>query len=47
MLGQQTLSGFLGLKVDIDRVYQDNLKKEGFRKFNTILINTGDKLTRE
>ena len=35
------------MKVDIDRVYQDNLKKEGFRKFNTILINTGDKLTRE
>ena len=45
MLGQQSLVSFMGLKLDIDSVYQDNMKKAGFRKYGCVLINTGDKLT--
>ena len=45
-MGQQSLSGFLGLHVDIDRVHQDNLKKSGKRKAG-FLVNEGDKLTKE
>jgi hypothetical protein len=37
----------MGLHLDIDQVLADNLKKEGSRKWNKILVNIGDKLTRE
>ena len=29
LLGQQSLAEFMGLHVHLDRVYQDNLKKQG------------------
>ena len=35
----------MGLRVDIDQIYRDNSLKDGLRKFNQILINTGDKMT--
>ena len=35
----------MSLKVDIDQIYRDNSLKDGLRKFNQILINTGDKMT--
>ncbi len=35
----------MGLHLDIDRIYQDNLKKTGVRKYHGVLINEGDKLT--
>lgn len=35
----------MGLKVDVDQIYRDNALKEGLRKYNQILINTGDKMT--
>lgn len=46
-MGQQSLAGFMGLHVDIDAVSADNAKKEGVRKYGTVLINMGDKLTKE
>lgn len=39
------MAGFLGLHVDIDKVFVDNMKKQGLRKYGTVLINEGDKLT--
>ena len=45
MMGQQSLSGFLGLHVDIDEVFADNQRKQGVRKYGCVLINQGDKLT--
>ena len=47
IMGQQSLGGFLGLHVDIDRVSEDNAKIKGTRKYGTVLINMGDKLTPE
>ena len=44
---QQSMSGFLGLHVDLDLVGKDNAKKPGLRKYGSVLINTGDKLTKE
>ena len=46
-MGMQSLAGFLGLHVDIDRVFADNMKKTGFRKYGCVLVNQGDKLTPE
>jgi hypothetical protein len=41
------MAGFLGLHIDIDRVFIDNMKKKGLRKYGTVLINEGDKVTPE
>ena len=41
------MGGFIGLHVDIDRVYEDNSKIQGdhiVRKYGVVLINQGDKL---
>lgn len=45
-MGQQSLAEFMGLKVDIDAVYEMNKKRTGKRK-NGCLVNEGDKLTQE
>ena len=47
LMGQQSMGGFIGLHVDIDRVYEDNSKIQGdhiVRKYGVVLINQGDKL---
>ena len=46
-MGQQSLAGFLGLHVDVDQVFQDNMRKKGLRKSEGVLINQGDKLRPE
>jgi hypothetical protein len=33
--------------VNIDKVFKDNEKKAGMRKYGCVLINQGDKLTKE
>lgn len=38
-MGQQSLSGYMGLHVDIDAVFEENKKKPGVRKYGTVLIN--------
>jgi hypothetical protein len=37
----------MGLKVDIDKIFEDNMTKQGYRKYGTVLVNMGDKLTKE
>lgn len=46
MLGMQSLAPYMGLHLDIKQVFEDNMKKEGLRKYNC-LVNEGDKLTAE
>jgi hypothetical protein len=47
LLGQQSLGEFMGLSVDMERVYLRNMaRKNEFRK-NNIIINTGDNMTQE
>jgi hypothetical protein len=45
-MGQQSLSGFMGLHVDIEKVKADNNRVVGLRK-QGFLVNAGDKLTKE
>ena len=47
LLGQQSLAEFMGLHVHLDRVFLDNLKKQGpeIQRKNNFIINTGDNLT--
>ena len=40
------MGAFLGLHVDIDKVYRDNKRKSG-KRVNGYLVNDGDKLTKE
>lgn len=46
LLGQQSVAEFMGLSVDIDRIYKDNTAKQGIRKCG-FLVNQGGKLTPE
>ena len=46
IMGQQSLGAFLGLHVDIDKVYRDNKRKAG-KRVNGYLVNDGDKMTKE
>ena len=39
LLGQQSIVGFMGLHLDIDRIYEDNSRKDGVRKYVGVLIN--------
>ena len=42
IMGQQSLGDFMGLNVDIERVFIDNSKKTGVVRKNNCIINTGD-----
>ena len=46
LLGQQSLKEFMGLHLDIQKIWERNTKKKGLRK-NGAIVNEGDKLTRE
>ena len=46
LLGQQSLAEFMGLHVDLKRIFEDNKKKNALRK-NKCVINNDDKLTKE
>ena len=37
----------MGLHLDVNKIHADNQKKEGLRKYVGVLINEGDKLTKE
>jgi hypothetical protein len=41
------MAGFLGLHVDLDLVAKENMQKAGMRKYGTVLVNDGDKKTKE
>jgi hypothetical protein len=47
LLGQQSIVGFMGLHLDVNRIHSDNSKKPGLRKYVGVLINEADKMTKE
>ena len=49
-MGQQSLTGFAGLHVDLDRILLENLTipdNNLVRKYGWVLINQGDKITKD
>ncbi|KRX04843.1 hypothetical protein PPERSA_06477 [Pseudocohnilembus persalinus] len=47
LIGQQSLGDFMGLRVDLQKVYLDNMKKQNVMRKNNSVINTGDNPTKE
>jgi len=49
MLGQQSLGGFMGIKLDASRVWEENNKKQGpeYKRKNGCIVNTGNNPTKE
>ena len=47
LLGQQSLAEFMGLHVDLKKIFEDNKKKEGLLRKNKCVVNNNDKLTKE
>eukprot|EP01017_Pseudomicrothorax_dubius_P049554 TRINITY_DN9229_c0_g3_i1.p1 TRINITY_DN9229_c0_g3~~TRINITY_DN9229_c0_g3_i1.p1 ORF type:complete len:213 (-),score=38.03 TRINITY_DN9229_c0_g3_i1:23-661(-) len=47
LLGQQSLGEFMGLHLDLESVFRDNMSKRGVLRKNNCIINTGDNPTRE
>jgi len=49
MLGQQSLGGFMGIKLDASKVWEENNKKQGleYKRKNGCLVNTGNNPTKE
>jgi len=49
MLGQQSLGGFMNIKLDPARVWQDNNLKQGpeYKRKNGCVVNTGNNPTKE
>ena len=47
LLGQQSLAEFMGLHVHLDKIFRDNIKKQGpeIQRKNNFIINTGDNMT--
>ena len=37
----------MGLQVDLERIYVDNMKKDSILRKNNCIINTGDNPTKE
>ncbi|CAD8067022.1 unnamed protein product [Paramecium sonneborni] len=47
LLGQQSLGEFMGLQVDLKKVYLHNMQKKNVFRKNNSIINTGDNMTQE
>ncbi|KAL4470193.1 hypothetical protein ABPG74_011804 [Tetrahymena malaccensis] len=47
LLGQQSLGDFMGLQIDLEAVFQQNMKKQDVLRKNNCIINTGDNPTKE
>jgi hypothetical protein len=47
LVGQQSLGEFIGLRLDLQKVFRDNMKKKGVKRKNNSIINFGDNQTRE
>ena len=45
-MGQQSLGEFMGLHIDIESVFIDNISIQGVERKNNCIINTGDNPTR-
>ncbi len=46
LLGQQSLAEFMGLHLDLEVIYHDNMKKTGVLRKNNFIINTNDNPTK-
>lgn len=47
LLGQQSLAEFMGLHLNLQAVFNDNMKKTGVTRKNNFIINTNDNLTKQ
>lgn len=47
LLGQQSLGEFMGLKLDLEAIFKDNMQKTGVTRKNNFIINTSDNPTKE
>ena len=47
LIGQQSLAEFMGLHVNLEKIFLDNKKKVNVLRKNNYIINTGDNLTTE
>lgn len=47
LLGQQSLGDFMGLHLNLERVFQDNMKRTGVTRKNNFIINTSNNPTKE
>jgi len=47
LLGQQSLGDFMGLHLNLEKVFQDNMKKVGVTRKNNFIINTSNNPTKE
>jgi hypothetical protein len=47
LLGQQSLGDFMGLHLNLEKVFQDNMKKTGVTRKNNFIINTSNNPTKE
>ncbi len=46
LLGQQSLAEFMGLHLNLESIYHDNMKKTGVLRKNNFIINTNDNPTK-
>lgn len=47
IMGQQSLGNYMGLHIDIEKVFIDNINRTGVERKNNCVINTGDNPTRQ
>ncbi len=47
LAGQQSLGDFMGLHLDLEAVFQDNMKKTDVTRKNNFIINTSNNPTKE
>lgn len=47
LLGQQSLGEFMGLKLDLQAIFKDNMQKIGVTRKNNFIINTSDNPTKQ
>ena len=47
LVGQQSLGDFMGLHLDLEAVFQDNMKKTDVTRKNNFIINTSNNPTKE
>lgn len=47
LVGQQSLGEFMGLHIDLERVFADNMKKTGVLRKNNFIINSKDNPNKE
>lgn len=47
LVGQQSLGDFMGLHLDLETVFNDNMNKTGVTRKNNFIINTSNNPTKE